>query len=229
MFGQVIKDYSNVSPDAWNPLKSDLELWHRLRLFFEMKQAFQFLPKPLDQMRVLDIGCGVGRSTRALLEFGFSPENLVGVDILKDVIDNAKKLNPGIKFVFIETLDDFYRLGDFDLCCQCTVFSSIKDQGERRTLAETMTASLNEDGYIFWWDRRHANDFAGGDVLLPEKYFQGLKLLYKAEVPLKWEPRRCIRPLRGLRRFIVPLVDRIGYPATHVAALFRGNTKGIDE
>lgn len=202
MFEQVIKDYSHVTPATWSPLTSDTELWHRLRLFSEMSQALKLVSKPIETLRVLDVGCGAGRSTRALLEFGILPENLTGVDIREEDIEYSSHMNPAINFKLVSSLQDIKELGDFDLCCQCTVFSSIKDPQERLHLAEAITSAVKPGGHLFWWDRRYANDFAGGDRFLPEEYFKSMQIVYKAEVPLQWEARNCIRPLRGVGRLI---------------------------
>lgn len=44
---------------------------------------------------VLDLGCGIGRTTKYLYDNGF---NVVGVDIIKDMIHKAKSLYPKISF-----------------------------------------------------------------------------------------------------------------------------------
>jgi len=221
MFEQVISDYRKVTPATWSPLTSEDEMWHRLRLFHEMRQAFRCLEVPLPTLRVLDIGCGVGRSTRALLEWGIRPDNIVAVDLRGEDIEFAQATNPAIKWVHVTDLRELNGLGRFDLCCQCTVFSSIKDKQERIALAAAMLQRVKTGGHIFWWDMLSANAFAGGDRLCPTAYFAQCELKYCRECAMRWPPSQCLRPLRGLTSILRPLVDRLGYKPTHAAMLFQ--------
>jgi len=230
MFEQVKQEYERrgwLTPAIWSPLTSDIELWHRLRLFFEIGACLRRIPTPIETLRVLDIGCGVGRSTRAWVEFGILPEHLVGVDFQGTAIDYAVKLNPAIEFKRVTALQDIAELGTFDVVCQCTVFSSINEPSERSALAETMSRCTRDEGYIFWWDLKHANSFAGGDRLLPERLFDRMAVVYSADVPLHWEPHHCVRPFPGLRR-VTPILDLARHPPTHEALLFQKIFAGSD-
>ena len=69
MFEGVRQEYRQVEPDGvdrWNPLFMETELWHRLRLFAEMREVLVRIGQPVEQCRILDVGCGVGRSTREM-------------------------------------------------------------------------------------------------------------------------------------------------------------------
>ena len=85
MFEDLLKEYERLEPpgtDAWNPLHNDVEFWHRVRLFIALGWALRQIPISIQKLKVLDVGCGVGRSTRTLLEFGVMPENILGIDFI---------------------------------------------------------------------------------------------------------------------------------------------------
>jgi SAM-dependent methyltransferase len=67
----------------------------RLRVW---RQREQFAEGPADTVRVVDVGCGNGRSTRALLEFGVRPQNVVGLDLRMSAIEYARTVNPAIAY-----------------------------------------------------------------------------------------------------------------------------------
>lgn len=228
MFEGVREVYGRIQPekvDCWNPLLVENELWHRLRLFSEMREVLSRVGQPPERCRILDVGCGGGPSTRMFLEFGCKPANVTGVDIRPEAIAYAKAMNPSIAFVHVNDLPGLTNLGRFHLVASCTVFSSIGAHAERAALAEAISTCVEEHGGIFWWDRIRANDFAGGDELWPEEYFRGWHVEYRHVCSLRWRPSECLRPLRGLAPLIAPFMDRLGYRPSHMAVLLRRTPK----
>src|SRR5215469_9164812 len=49
---------------------------------------------PLQEKRILEVGCGTGAWLRQLVRRGALPENLSGIDLLVDRIEKARKLCP---------------------------------------------------------------------------------------------------------------------------------------
>jgi SAM-dependent methyltransferase len=214
--------YSKMEPpdcDAWSPLHKDLELHHRVRLTLEACRALRRIPKQANQLMALDVGCGVGRSGRLLVELGIPPDNILGIDVRDSAIEFARRVNPAIRYRALHDLTD-WPLERFDLCIQCTVFSSIPGIELREETARLMDRSVSHDGYIFWWDTLIANGFAGGDRLDPLRFFPNRAVLYSREVSLLPEISDAIRPLRGMGRILSALLKPCGHEATHLAALF---------
>jgi SAM-dependent methyltransferase len=223
MFEDLLSQYDTLEPagaDTWNPLRKEWELWHRTRLLVELARALQALPGPMEETRVLDVGCGVGRSTRLLLEFGLRPENIMGIDLRSTAVEHARRLNPAIPFRTVKGFDDWPVESEFDLCLQCTVFSSIPGVERRELTARMMAKAVGHKGFIFWWDRMRAKDFAGNDPLDPAAFFAGRRLLSLRRVSLWPGVEESLRPLPGLRKVLVAVFGRLGYPRTHVAAVF---------
>lgn len=225
MFDNLIAEYKKLEPegvDSWNPLGNEKELWHRIRLFIAFDWALQQIPVPITKLKVLDVGCGVGRSTRTLVEFGVKPENILGIDLRSSAIECARSLNPAIPFRVVESFDDWPLEASFHLCVQSTVFSSIKGNDLRLSLAKMMENMVINDGYIFWWDRILANDFAGRDLLDPSLLFRNSTLINKISVSLKPSIAESLKNRRCFVMMLLPRVQKIlGYSSTHTMAILK--------
>jgi SAM-dependent methyltransferase len=215
----VYSELEGPNEDTWSPLHNDVELWHRVRLLLEACRMIRMIPIPLAFLKVLDVGCGVGRSSRLLVDLGVNPCNVLGIDFRKSAIDYACAINPAIRFKHIVNLEDWPREG-FNLAVQCTAFSSIPGRALREKAAALMEQSVREDGYIFWWDILNANAFAGGDQIDPEELFGSHKLLALRKVSLQPNAEDCIRPMRGIGPRLAWALRRFCYPRTHCVALF---------
>jgi len=217
----IRKLYLHMEPpgrDTWSPLRREVELHHRVRLMQEACRALQLIPIPAEQLRVLDVGCGVGRSTRLFVDLGVNPTNILGIDFRESALEFARGVNPAIRYQALADLAD-WPSEQVDLCVQCTVFSSIKDNHFRQETAKRMDQSAGEKGFIFWWDIVRANTFAGGDALDPPSYFPGRSALYWREMSLEPEVDEAIRPLRGFRRLFCLPLRQFGFEVTHRCAV----------
>lgn len=220
--GRMRQAYARLEPpgqDTWNPIRDEVELWHRARLLLEACCVLRQLPRPLHQLRVLDVGCGVGRSSRMLVDLGVQPQHLVATDLRPDALVQARASNPAVDWRLVDSLAD-WPAETFDLVVQCTVFSSIPGDEARRATAALMSRSAGADGHIFWWDSRHANDFAGGDPLDPRVLFSDRELLAYRRTPMLPTMNEALRPLRGLRPLASVLLWTLSHRRTHCAALF---------
>jgi ubiquinone/menaquinone biosynthesis C-methylase UbiE len=61
--------------------------------------------------KVLDVGCGTGRTTIPLHKMGF---DVIGIDIAKNMIKNAKKVNHEIKYEVEDAAKLRYKSNSFD-------------------------------------------------------------------------------------------------------------------
>lgn len=108
----------------------------------------------LSQVKALDVGCGSGGWIRTLLEWGARAENLCGVDLLQDRIDEAERLTSGVDLRAASGFSIPYGDGRFDLVSANTLFSSIPDAGARDALAGEMARVLKNDGAVLIYDYR---------------------------------------------------------------------------
>jgi len=107
---------------------------------------------PLEDKRILDIGCGVGSRLRQFINYGARPENLCGIDLLPRAVHEAKKISPNIDFRCGNAENLPFKDASFDMVTQFTVFTSILDDRMKMNTGKEMLRVLKRDGIILWYD-----------------------------------------------------------------------------
>lgn len=184
-FESVLGAYRKMEPkgtDRWNPLDRDRELAYRLSLLEHLCRALRLCRNRIAGLRVLDVGCGNGRSTRMYLDFGLGPEQLTGIDLRGDAIEAARRSHPGIRFLACGARFPV-ESKSVDWVSICTVLSSLEPRARKHLEAEIRRV-LAPGGFLFYFDRRRAHEFAGGDRLEPVALFDGLTLLSSEDIGL---------------------------------------------
>jgi ubiquinone/menaquinone biosynthesis C-methylase UbiE len=119
---------------------------------------------PLSSKKILEIGCGTGYWLREFIKWGAKPENITGIDLLPDRIDEARSLCPeGIKLLCGNAASLGFENSTFDVILQSTAFTSILDPALKKQVAREMVRVLNENGIILWYDY-HVNNPWNPDV-----------------------------------------------------------------
>jgi ubiquinone/menaquinone biosynthesis C-methylase UbiE len=131
--------------------KGNLFIIHqREKALLDILNKFNY--SDLTNKRILDVGCGTGGTLRRFIDYGAKPENLYGIDLLKDRIENAKQLHPKINFVCGDASNLPYADRYFDIVMQFTVFTSIHDIKLKKKIASEILRVCKEDGIIIWYD-----------------------------------------------------------------------------
>ena len=226
---QVLADYSTLEPDradSWNPVGSKFQLGYRLNLFFALARALQRIDGQVEDLRVLDLGCGNGRSARMYLDMGLRPEQIRGLDLRSGAIALARELNPAIRF-------DSYDGGELPIghnwLSTTTVFSSVAGCESRQAIVERIAASLPAGGHVFYYDMRRANGFAGGDLIEPEDLFRDFSLVWRqglgrfSGVPVRERMRGLLTTRLGGDTIAASLLEIAGdtLAPSHEALLLR--------
>jgi ubiquinone/menaquinone biosynthesis C-methylase UbiE len=113
---------------------------------------------PSGENQILDVGCGTGLWLREFVKWGALPEHLVGIDLLPERIEKARKLCPhGVRLDCGNAASLAFPNDFFDVVLQFTVFTSILDRSLRRVVAAEMLRVLKTNGFIIWYDFHRDN------------------------------------------------------------------------
>ncbi len=105
------------------------------------------------EQKILEVGCGNGHVPRQLVEWGAQPENVAGIDLLPEFIDEARRLCPsGVALHCGNAVNLPFSDSTFDLVVQVTAFSSVLDPQLKNAMAREMCRVLKLDGCILWYD-----------------------------------------------------------------------------
>jgi len=75
-FDQILRDYAMLEPDetdTWNPVRNENELGYRLSFLYTLTKCLELCEIPLPDLRVLNVGCGNGRSHTSVSGSRFAP------------------------------------------------------------------------------------------------------------------------------------------------------------
>jgi len=138
----------------------------------------------LSTRRVLEVGCGTGGNLLELLRLGFSPRNLVGIELLSERFAQAMQTLPA-GVVLMQGDASLVKLPDEseDIVMQSTVFSSLLDAPFQWRLAQTMWRWVRPGGGVLWYDftvdNPHNPDVRGVTVARIRELFPAGQLRYR--------------------------------------------------
>ena len=107
----------------------------------------------LSNVDILEIGCGRGDKIIDLLQMGFSPEHIIGNELMQDNLETAKcRLPEAIKLLNGDARTLPIESQSLDIVYQSMVFSSILDDNFQRELAKKIWQWVKPGGGILWYD-----------------------------------------------------------------------------
>ena len=109
--------------------------------------------RSLTDARILEVGCGRGFWLRQLVQWGATPERVVGIDLIAERVHESARLGAGGVGLVVGSGASL-PLADaaFDVVLQSTVFTSILDDAVRARVAGEMRRVLRPGGLILWYD-----------------------------------------------------------------------------
>ena len=102
--------------------------------------------------KVLEVGCGTASPLRRLINYGAKPENLCGIDILQNAVEEAKAINPNMDLRCGNAENLPFDNQSFDVVMQFTVFTSVLKDAIKGRIASEMLRVLKPGGIILWYD-----------------------------------------------------------------------------
>jgi ubiquinone/menaquinone biosynthesis C-methylase UbiE len=112
---------------------------------------------PLNQLKVLDAGCGWGHLMAWLVGLGVPGANLTGVDVMPNRLASARLAYPDFEFIESDLAVLDLASESFDLVVCSTLFSSITDAAAAAAVSANLRRLLRPGGAVAWYDIRYPN------------------------------------------------------------------------
>ena len=107
----------------------------------------------LAQLRLLEVGSGGGGNLLELLQLGFAPEHLAGIELLPERHAAAEaRLPRAVQLVCGDASVASVAAASRDIVLASTVFSSLLDDAFQQRLAAAMWRWLKPGGGVLWYD-----------------------------------------------------------------------------
>jgi SAM-dependent methyltransferase len=143
----------SIPKDRYSLFKEPNLVTH-LDLQSEILRLFtRFQRTSLETERILDVGCGRAYWLRQMIQWGAKPENLFGIDLMSERLQDGEKLCPAQVSL---ACGDASRLDFPDACftmvLQFTVFTSILNDAMKKHIAAEISRVLKPGGALLWYD-----------------------------------------------------------------------------
>ena len=160
-------------------------------------QVVKFLPPPNDGMTVVDMGSGVGYLARKLMARGYPECQYLGIDYAPKMVEKAKELVPGCRFILANLKDEETREAcrDFRIFVLAEVLEHIEDDG--LVLEAISPGSLVVMSVPNFDSKAHVRRFANRKKVMKryEPY-----LIFEASTVIEISRRKRIFVFRAVRR-----------------------------
>lgn len=114
--------------------------------------------RTLQDLDLMEIGCGNGSNLLEFLLLGATPERLVANELLSERLQHARSVLPDTVRLWPGNAADIALAEDsFDIVYQSTVFSSILDDALQESIATSMWRWLRPGGAVLWYDFTYDN------------------------------------------------------------------------
>jgi ubiquinone/menaquinone biosynthesis C-methylase UbiE len=182
---------------------------------------------PLQERKILEIGCGNGHWLREFIQWGARPGNLAGVELLPGRVAEARELcAPDVNIRQVNAARLEFPAESFDVVFQATVFTSILDVRLKTAVAAEMMRVLSRRGVILWYDFRFDNprnpDVRGVEKAEIRRLFPGCQVTLH---------RITLAP--PLARLLAPVswtgcqaLEKIPWLCTHYLGVIRKTVQG---
>jgi len=169
--------YSMLRPEVWQGVQERQRVM--LRLF-----AHDLGWQNLANLKLIEVGCGSGGNLLEFLRFGFSPQNIVGIELLSERAKLARRILPVDLVVHAGDANSVDIIPESqDVVFQSVVFSSLLKNDFQHVLADRMWTWVKPGGGVLWYDFIYNNpanlDVCGVPVKRIRELFPAGKMIVR--------------------------------------------------
>jgi SAM-dependent methyltransferase len=198
---RVYETQYDADPEDWSYIwhpRNPVSLSYRHALERHLVGLFNQAVLKLDELDILDVGCGTGYFLRFCLYLGADSQKLHGIDLIQSRVEAAvRQSTPSIEFQLGDAQNLPYPDQSMDMLCFFTVFSSILDPETRQNVARQALRVMRSGGLLLWYDMRRSQTATTRGLELAEiqALFPGLKLRCLKKIHPAWGTRLARRSL----------------------------------
>jgi len=174
---------------------------------------------PLDNKRILEVGCGDGRVLQGLISMGAKSHFVSGVDMLDERINSARCVLPEVDLRVADARFLPFPPESFDIVVTFTLFSSILQTQFARQVATEMCRVLKPGGAAVYYDFQYDNprnpNVRGIKRAEVEQYFEDFQP--------SWKRLTLFPPLARRLGIFTP----IAYPLLAAVPFLRTHLMGV--
>jgi SAM-dependent methyltransferase len=202
--------YSPLQPDVWQTLQERQRVW----------LAWLQDVAPLSERRLTELGCGAGGNLLELLQLGFDPKNLQGLELLPDRFATARQRLPQALALHLGDAGEApIEPESQDLVLVSTVFSSVLEDAQQERLASALWRWLKPGGALLWYDFTVNNprnpDVRGVPLQRLLHLFPTATIRHRRRITLA---PPLARPLCRIHPGLYPVANALPFLRTHLAA-----------
>jgi SAM-dependent methyltransferase len=174
----------------------------------------------LQDLDILDVGCGTGGELRRMTTQGADPVRMSGIDLMAARIEEARRVLPAARFEVGSAHEMPFADASFDLVTQFVLFSSVVHPGLRQAIAREMLRVLRPNGRILWYDIRSLRpnpDLVPIKLAELRSLFPGCSIAARPAT-LGWRPSHFLAPRS---RVAAILLEKLPRTRSHYVALIR--------
>lgn len=139
--------------DRYSPLRPEVQRWLQERQRTLRALMVRAGIGPVADLRLTEVGCGSGGNLLELLQLGFAPQHLQGIELLPERLAlSRERLPAALRLIAGDAVQADVAPGSQDLVLQSTVFSSLLDDAFQQRLADAMWRWLKPGGAVIWYD-----------------------------------------------------------------------------
>lgn len=168
--------YNRLRPDVWQTFQER----QRVMLQLFAKHGINDVSK----LNLTEVGCGGGGNLLELLQLGFAPERLQGLELLPNRFERARRVLPiATRLVLGDAAQAAIGPASQDLVLQAMVFSSLLDDQFQQRLADSMWRWVKPGGAVLWYDftmnNPHNPDVRGVSVKRLRSFWPEARVEYR--------------------------------------------------